>query len=111
MVNKTLLPPRVQPGKTPNLFKILNYQTWHNFRSVTGEPRLGRALAVRTDPQTAWEGLMRIVEGENYRWRMRFSSDFRGRWCWNGKWMSSPTMSRTSTPTVTKATSRCFRNT
>src|SRR3954454_6736416 len=41
---------------------------------------------------------------------MRFSSDFRGRWCWNGRWMSSPTTSPTSTHQATRPTSRCWRN-
>ena len=53
--------------------KIYHFPTWHGFRSVLCEPRLGRALAVRrirNQPGRAWP---RIVQGENHRWRTRFS--------------------------------------
>src|ERR1700694_1027722 len=88
------------PGETSKPFQDKHFPTWHGFRSVSCEPRLGRALAVRKGiRRRAWEGFgSRIIEGENHRWRIRFSSDFRGRWCWNGRSMSSPTTSRTSTP-------------
>jgi hypothetical protein len=82
MVNKTFLPPSVYPCKTPKPFKNQHFLNWHGFRSDVGEPG------------GAWESPLTVCEirklslgeprtdrfeGENHRWRIRFSSDFRGR--------------------------------
>src|SRR5258708_38314128 len=70
-------------------------EPWRVEGSAKDEP--GRALASR------------LIEGENHRWRTCFSSDFRGRWCWSGRWTPSPTTSRTSTPTATRTTGPCSK--
>src|ERR1700736_6801939 len=57
MVNKTLLPPPQDPGKTPNPLQNQHFQTWHGFRSLLwrtaglGEP--GGSHGIR---RRAWEG-------------------------------------------------------
>src|SRR5215217_684390 len=110
MVNKTLLPRHEVPDKRLSHSTTATFQLGTGFALSLANRGLGEPR-VRQRPQTAWEGSMRIVEGENHRWRTRFSSDYRDRWCWNGRWMSSPTTSRTSTPRVTRPTSRCSKNT
>src|ERR1700709_956219 len=100
MVNKTFLPSVVIPSKHLTPSKTVVFQTGTAFAEMLADHGLGRACAVREISGPAWESSARIDEGENHRWRIRFSSDYQSRWCWNGRWMSSPTTSPTSTPTA-----------
>jgi hypothetical protein len=68
--------------KTSNPFENLRFINWHGIRFEIREPHgLGELQAVRTGSKgSAWEGLFRgSSKGEHDRWRIRFSSDFRGR--------------------------------
>src|SRR5260370_1857686 len=105
MVNKTLLPPRPGPRQTSKSFQNRSFRNWHGFRSDQWRTGAWESLGGSNDPRkTRLGGLAsRLIEGENQRWRIRFSSDFRGRWCWSGRWTSSPTTSRTSTPTADRS--------
>src|SRR5258708_38119258 len=112
MVNNPFLPPSADPAKHLSPSKIVVFPVGTGFADKSANPPgLGEPATVYEIRQQAWEsGAFRIAEGEPYRCRIRFSSDFRGRWCWNDRWMSSPTMLRTSTLQVSRPIARCSRN-
>jgi hypothetical protein len=82
MVNKTFLPPAKHPSirLTPSNIGISRVGT--AFADLLSEPQgLGEPSPVYEIGETAPGRAMLAdrLEGENHRWRIRFSSDFRGR--------------------------------
>jgi hypothetical protein len=77
MVNKTFLPPLDHQSQPSNLLKNSHFLSWHGFRWENGEPAgLGQPSVRPEIGDAAWESSSRgSHEGENQRWRMRFSSD------------------------------------
>ena len=62
MVNKTVIAARRAPFKNPNLLKYYIFLTWHGFRLMIGEPRLGRAWRFAGSRQP-WERRTAVHQG------------------------------------------------
>jgi hypothetical protein len=83
MVNKTFLPPAKHPAKRLSPSKIGISGLGTGFADALDEPHgLGEPWwfeEIGKSPPGRATFLQIVAEGENHRWRMRFSSDFRGR--------------------------------
>ncbi len=91
-------------------------ETTSDFRSGTAFAEDARAAAGLGEPGAgqiettrAWESRGRFTSGEIDRWRIRFSSDCRGKSRSNASSASSRTTSRTSTPPATRSDTRDVR--
>ena len=95
---------------------------YHCFNLTFSNGTASAPLSSEHALQAAWES-RRCVQTENagcrhfrrtrgeYRWRMPFSSAYRGRWRSHMSSTSLPTTSRISTPPATSPTTRCSSNT
>jgi hypothetical protein len=66
------------PVRFHNELKILSFQTWHGFRYILDDRKAWESLRSETIRQRLG-GPDADLRGENHRWRIPFSSDYRGR--------------------------------
>jgi hypothetical protein len=78
MVNKTLLPGPGTSLKNLSIYNLIVFRLGMAFALYLCEARAWESLSGSNGSQSAWEGGPRRT-GENYRWRIRFSSDYRGK--------------------------------
>jgi len=80
MVNKTFLPPAAHPTKYLTLSSIGIFRVGTAFAEYIANRRAWESARVHGIRTAAWESrLQGSIKRGDHRWRIRFSSDYRGR--------------------------------